>query len=82
LSDVGMKNIHFVLRYLATEQINIETEDIGLTCPRKVIFEPATGKVFIKRLSNLTNDTIARRERDYRHQIDENNSIEGDIELF
>ena len=41
-----MKNIHFVLRYLATEQIKIETEDIGLTYPRKVIFEPATGKVF------------------------------------
>ena len=82
LSDVGMKNIHFVLRYLATEQIKIETEDIGLTYPRKVIFEPATGKVFIKRLSNLTNDTIVRRESDYRHQIDENHSTEGAIELF
>ena len=77
-----MKNIHFVLRYLATEQIEIETEDIGLTYPRKVIFEPATVKVFIKRLPNLTNDTIARRERDYRQQIDVNHSIEGDIELF
>ena len=72
LSDVGMKNIHFVLRYLTTENIKIEKEDIGHTYPRKVVFEPAKGKVFIKRLSNLTNDTIVRRERDYRHQIDEN----------
>ena len=82
LSDVGMKNIHFVLRYLASEQIQIQKEDIGLTYPRKVIFEPTTGKVFIKRLSNLANDTIDRRERDYRHQIDVDHSTEGDIELF
>jgi chemotaxis protein CheD len=82
LSDVGMKNIHFVLRYLATEQIKIETEDIGLTCPRKVIFEPTTGRAFIKRLSNLSNDTIVRRESDYRHQIDDNHSTESAIELF
>ena len=82
LSDVGMNNIHFVLRYLASEQIKIETEDIGLTYPRKVIFEPFTGKAFIKRLSNLKNDTIVRRERDYRHKIDENHSTEGEIELF
>jgi len=82
LSDVGMKNIHFVLRYLASERIIIETEDFGLTYPRKVIFVPATGKAFVKRLSNLENDTIGRRERDYRHKIDENHSTEGEIELF
>ncbi len=82
LSDVGMKNIHFVLRYLASEQIRIVKEDIGLTCPRKVIFEPTTGKVFVKRLSNLPNETIVRRESNYRHQIDENHSTEGSVELF
>ena len=82
LSDVGMKNIHFALRYLATEQIKIETEDIGLTFPRKVIFVPKTGKVFIKRLSTLANNTIVNREREYRHKIDMNQSTEGAIELF
>jgi chemotaxis protein CheD len=79
LFDVGMKNTHFALRYLATEQIKIETEDIGLNCPSKVLFEPTTAKAFVK---SLPNDTLARRERNYRHKIDKNHSLEGSVELF
>ncbi|WDE08968.1 chemoreceptor glutamine deamidase CheD [Thalassomonas viridans] len=82
MSDVGMKNLHFALRYLATEKIRIEKADVGLDCPRKVLFEPATGRAFVKRLENLSNDTIAQRERDYRHQIDNEHATEGSVELF
>jgi len=80
-SDIGMKNINFVLDYLEQEAIEIVGSDIGDICPRKVLFEPATGKAFVKRLDNLHNDTIERRESDYRSRIKED-VVEGDVELF
>lgn len=81
MSDVGERNINFVLEYLKTEQIVIESSDIGSTYPRKVLFEPITGKAFVKRIDNLHNDTIARRESDYNQRLGDV-PIEGDVELF
>ena len=81
MSDVGDRNIKFVLDYLALENIEIVTSDIGSIFPRKVMFEPLTGRAFVKRLDNLHNDTIVRREYDYRDRID-TEPTDGDIELF
>jgi len=81
LSDVGQRNLTFALSYLKSENIPVESSDLGNIYPRKVIFEPATGRAFVKRLDNLHNDTIARRENNYQHQMDQE-QIEGDIELF
>jgi len=81
VSDVGQRNIDFALSYLEEENIQLEGSDIGLTYPRKVMFEPATGRAFVKRLDTLTNDTIVKRETDYRSRID-TEAVDGDIELF
>ena len=81
LSDVGERNIAFVLSYLEQENIPVVSFDLGAEFPRKVLFEPKTGKAFVKKLSNLNNDTILRRETDYRTRID-HESVGGDIELF
>ncbi|WP_269082197.1 chemoreceptor glutamine deamidase CheD [Thalassomonas actiniarum] len=81
MSDVGQSNIDFVLGYLKDENIRIDNADLGGDYPRKVIFEPGTGKVYMKRLDNLHNDTIVRRERDYKYKID-HQAVGGDIELF
>ncbi len=81
MSDVGQKNINFALRYLEDENIKLEGSDLGSFYPRKVLFEPATGKAFVKRLDNLHNDTIVKRETDYRSKIDKA-PVDGDIELF
>jgi len=81
MSDVGERNTEFVKRYLVTEDIPIVGEDVGSVFPRKVLFEPTTGRAFIKKLDNLHNDTIVRRETDYRNRID-NDDVDGDIELF
>jgi len=81
MSDVGQKNIDFALAYLEQEEIMIESSDIGNVYPRKVIFEPCSGRAFIKRLDNLHNDTIIRRESDYRSQLD-HEDVSGDVELF
>ncbi|WDE14532.1 chemoreceptor glutamine deamidase CheD [Thalassomonas haliotis] len=81
MSDVGQSNIDFVLGYLKDENICIDNADLGDCYPRKVFFEPGTGKALIKRLDNLRNDTIVRRERDYQDKID-HQTVDGDIELF
>jgi chemotaxis protein CheD len=81
MSDVGQRNIDFVLKYLQTENIIIENSDLGSIYPRKVFFEPATGRALVKKLNNLHNDTIVRRETDYRRSIDKE-PVDGDVELF
>jgi chemotaxis protein CheD len=80
-TDVGQKNSDFAFAYLAQEEIYIESSDVGDIYPRKVIFEPASGKAFVKKLANLHNDTIARRETDYSSKIMKED-VSGEIELF
>ncbi|GHF93345.1 chemoreceptor glutamine deamidase CheD [Thalassotalea marina] len=81
MSDVGERNIKFCLHYLEEENIEIVSSDLGSVYPRKVIFEPFSGKALVKRLDNLHNDTIVKREKDYRSSID-SEQVDGDIELF
>lgn len=81
MSNVGDKNIRFVLQYLKDEGIPVESSDLGSFYPRKVLFEPCSGRAFVKTIDNLHNDTIVRRERDYRSRIDQS-PVEGDVELF
>lgn len=81
MSDVGQQNIDFAIAYLEQEEIMVESSDIGNIYPRKVIFEPCSGRAFIKRLDNLHNDTIIRREIDYRSQLNQK-EVSGDVELF
>lgn len=81
MSDVGQRNTEFVLNYLEKENIELLGADLGEIYPRKVLFEPNSGRAFVKKLDNLHNDTIARRESDYRSSIDKE-PVDGDIELF
>ena len=81
LSDVGAKNIAFVREYLDVEGIPLRSEDVGDIYPRKLIFFPATGKVLMKRIKHLHNDTILQREKDYRTEITRQ-PVSGSVELF
>jgi chemotaxis protein CheD len=81
LSDVGVKNIRFVLKYLQDENIPVEGSDLGSVYPRKILFEPSSGRAFVKVIDILHNDTISRREVAYRSRMYES-PLEGDIELF
>jgi chemotaxis protein CheD len=81
LSDVGAKNIRFVLKYLQDENIPVESSDLGSFYPRKILFEPSSGRAFVKVIDVLHNDTISRRENDYRSRMNES-PLEGDVELF
>lgn len=79
--DIGNKNINFVHEYLKEEQLRITSEDTGDVFPRKVLYFADTGKVRVKKLRNIHNDTINKREEKYRKSIDEK-PVQGEIELF
>jgi chemotaxis protein CheD len=81
LTDVGMKNIDFVLDYIEQEGLKLLSQDLGDIYPRKIIYFPQTGKVCMKKIKDLHNDTIAQRERKYFNSI-KNVSVESEIELF
>lgn len=81
LSDIGEKNCDFVREYLKTEAMHIAAEDLRGDQARKIIFYPRTGRVRVKWLRSLHNDTIVRREKNYRKSI-EQSRIEGEITLF
>lgn len=81
MTDIGAKNVQFVHDYLATEELELVACDCGDIYPRKLMYMPATGKVMMKKLKSLHNDTIVSREREYLHEI-EDEPVSSDIELF
>jgi chemotaxis protein CheD len=80
-TDIGGRNISFVRDYLTTEGFKVVAEDLGDIFPRKVVYDPISGKVQVKKLRSLHNDTITQRELGYRQEI-EQQPVAGDIELF
>jgi chemotaxis protein CheD len=81
MGDVGKRNIEFIEEYIKNEALALISEDTGDIYPRKVVFHPNSGKVKVKRLMSLHNETLIKREETYQHQI-EDKPIAGDIELF
>ena len=81
LGDVGLSNINFVLEYIDTEALKLVSQDLGDIYPRKVIYFPKTGKVRMKKIKHLHNETIASREKQYRSTI-KDVAVVSEIELF
>lgn len=81
MTDIGNRNIEFVREYLQTEGLMLSAEDLGDTHPRKVIYDPMTGKVRVKKLRSLHNNTIIHREQAYIRDL-EQQPKEGEIDLF
>jgi chemotaxis protein CheD len=80
-SKVGERNSAFVLNYLATEGIPVVAQDLLDVYPRKVYFFPASGRVMMKKLIKVSNDTVFRREREYLGRL-KSEHMAGDVELF
>lgn len=80
-SQVGDRNAKFVHEFLKTEGIPIMAEDLLDVHPRKVYFFPHNGRVLVKKLIRMHNDTLIRREKEYAARLTEA-PVAGDIELF
>ena len=68
-TDIGGKNIEFVKHYLQVERLGIAAIDVGGVYPRKVLYYPSSGRVKIKKLKRMHNDTLIKREKNYINNI-------------
>jgi chemotaxis protein CheD len=80
-SMVGERNSEFVMRFLSTEGIAVAAQDLLDVYPRKVYFFPHTGRVLVKKLVRMHNDTLIRREKEYAARLTEV-PVAGEVELF
>ena len=78
---VGERNAQFVIEYLETEKIRLVARDLMGNHPRKVYFFPSDGRVLVRKLRSLHNDTIVQRELTYGDRL-AHAKMEGDVELF
>jgi chemotaxis protein CheD len=80
LTDVGARNIRFVRQYVQAEGFRVIGEDLGDLYPRKVLYNPQSGSVQVKRLAR-SDGRVAADETRYMRDID-GTPVGGDIELF
>lgn len=81
MSDVGLKNVEFILEYIDAEGLKLLAQDLGDIYPRKVNFYPVSGKVKMKKIKDIHNETLAIREKRYGNSI-KDMPVESEIELF
>jgi len=81
MHNVGERNSEFVLEYLENERIRVVAQDLQDIYPRKVYFFPFTGKVLVKKLKQVHNNTILQREEEYGSRL-KKSEMSGDVELF
>lgn len=79
--NVGERNAQFVRNYLRVEGIRCVAEDLNDIHPRKVYFFPRTGKVLVKKLKQLNNNTLVNREQDYASRL-HTGAMTGSVDLF
>lgn len=80
-TNVGEKNATFVRNYLKAEGIRVAGEDLNDIYPRKVYFFPKTGRVLVKKLNQMNNHTLVKREQNYASRI-RTAPVGGDVDLF
>lgn len=80
-ANVGQRNADFVLKFLRTEGIPVVASDLVDVYPRKIYYFPQSGRVLMKKLREMHNDTILDRELDYGSRL-QKTEVTGDIELF
>jgi chemotaxis protein CheD len=78
--DVGARNAQFIREYLKTEGFLITAEDLGDCFARKLYYNPATGKLRVKRLTATVNRAVFERERQFEPTTAQVES--GSVELF
>lgn len=78
---VGERNAEFVRTFLRDENIPLRAHDLCGPYPRKVYFFPDNGKVSVRLMKRMHNDTIIVRETEYARELDKV-QVGGDVELF
>ncbi|WP_416884803.1 chemoreceptor glutamine deamidase CheD [Marinospirillum sp.] len=80
-ANVGERNVRFVMQHLRDEGIPVAAHDVLNTYPRKVHFFPRTGRVMLKKINSLHNNTLIERESRYLKQVEYKPEV-GEVDLF
>lgn len=80
-NNVGERNAAFVKKFLKDEGIQVTSEDLLDIYPRKVYYFPKTGRVLVKKLKQLNNYTLVKREEAYSSKL-KTNDVGGEVDLF
>lgn len=81
VGNVGMRNAEFIMSFLKTERIFLAAHDLLDIYPRKVYYYPQSGRVQVKKLKNVHNDTVINRETEYGTRL-HYAKVAGEVELF
>jgi len=81
VTNVGARNADFAIDFLKTEKINLVSKDLLDIYPRKVYYFPKNGRVLVKKLRTVHNNTIIEREKEYESRLGYA-KVEGEVELF
>ena len=79
--NVGDRNAAFVREFLKEERIRVTGEDLNDIYPRKVYFFPKTGRVLVKKLKQMNNYTLVKREESYASRL-KTETVGGEVDLF
>lgn len=78
---VGLRNIEFARRWLATEGLPVAAQDVGGSVPRRILYFPATGAVKVKQLRPIESRDVLSSERRYLGDV-ATQPLVGEITLF
>lgn len=81
MSDVGQRNIDFVQRYIAAENLALVASDLGDVFPRQVQFFPHSGRARVRLLRRSGDVALVAGESGYLKRL-ANDPIKGEVELF
>lgn len=81
--DIGSRNAEWVVTFLRTEGLVPAKTDLGDVFPRKVYYFTDSGRVLMKKIERLKNQTIFERESAYAAKIQSvKQQPEDDVTLF
>lgn len=81
-TGIGERNVQFAREWLDREGIRLVASDVLGPWSRKIVFDPRTGDVFSRRLSNNAEaNRIAREEELYQQTLGKSQR-KGNVELF
>lgn len=85
MGDVGLNNADWTLKYLENEDLKLVMSDVGDIYPRKIYYFTDSGRVLMKKIKNIKNNTIFDREQTYKESLKQKShpgEAEYDVTLF
>ena len=84
VSDVGERNIQFILRYMKNEHMATAVQHLGGKLARSICYFPDSGRVRMKLLDHSRDKEILADEDKFKDRLEQRKKqgLGGDVELF